>query len=231
MSVKTYVKGVPVKLSKNFVSTEFDCHCGNCKTTLIDTDLVDILQDERDHFGKKLHITSGYRCPAHNGSTKNASKTSLHTQGKAADHYIEGVTPREQAKYLESKNVKGIGLYETNADGHFVHADSRPTKSFWYGQAQAYRSTFGGKTTTTTTKTETTTSSKPTLTHTLYLKTPRMQGADVKWLQERLNQLKYDCGKADGIFGPATKAAVVKFQKANGLSPDGQCGKLTWAKL
>ena len=30
MSTKTYKKGVSTKLSKNFVSTEFDCHGNNC---------------------------------------------------------------------------------------------------------------------------------------------------------------------------------------------------------
>jgi hypothetical protein len=38
----------------------------------------------------------------------------------------------------------GIGLYETNSDGYFVHIDTRTTKSFWYGQKQAKRTTFGG---------------------------------------------------------------------------------------
>jgi peptidoglycan hydrolase-like protein with peptidoglycan-binding domain len=35
----------------------------------------------------------------------------------------------------------------------------------------------------------------------------------------------------DGIFGPATRAAIVDFQSGAGLTPDGIVGPLTWAAL
>ena len=57
------------------------------------------------------------------------------------------------------------------------------------------------------------------------------KGEVVTELQKRLNELGYDCGTADGIFGTKTLNAVVKFQTLNGLDPDGIVGRKTWAKL
>ena len=143
MAVKTYAKNEDYQLSKNFKSSEFDCHgSGCCLLTTIDDELVKYLQLIRDYFNKPVNISSGYRCPTHNKNIGGATG-SRHSKGQAADIYINGVAPIEIAKYAESIGVLGIGLYETNADGHFVHIDTRDTKSFWYGQKQEYRSTFG----------------------------------------------------------------------------------------
>lgn len=60
---------------------------------------------------------------------------------------------------------------------------------------------------------------------TLRLKSPMMSGDDVKALQTQLNV------PVDGIFGPATKAAVEVFQHAHGLRADGICGPVTFKAL
>lgn len=148
MSVITYKKSDHIQLSENFNSYEFRCGLGrtcSCQTTLIDSALVDILQKIRNHWpGHAVHITSGYRCPAYNRSV-NGAAGSYHCKGMAADITVDGIAPREVAGYAESIGVLGIGLYETQADGFFVHVDTRTYKSFWYGQKQAARATFGGQ--------------------------------------------------------------------------------------
>ena len=57
------------------------------------------------------------------------------------------------------------------------------------------------------------------------------RGEDVKTLQSRLYDLGYYSGEIDGQFGAGTKAAVIDFQKANGLDPDGMAGSETKALL
>lgn len=147
MAVKTYSKGSNAALSANFKVSEFACHGnGCCSTVMIDDQLVEYVQKIRDHFGTSITITSGYRCATHNKNVGGATG-SRHAKGQAADISVKGVAPAEVAKYAESIGILGIGLYETSKDGHFVHIDTRTSKAFWYGQSQAYRSTFGGKTT------------------------------------------------------------------------------------
>ncbi len=52
-------------------------------------------------------------------------------------------------------------------------------------------------------------------------------GSLVKTMQTKLINWGYLSGKADGIFGSKTKAAVIYFQKKNGLVADGIVGTKT----
>lgn len=53
------------------------------------------------------------------------------------------------------------------------------------------------------------------------------KGPFVTDLQNNLNALGYSVGKADGIYGVKTDAAVKAFQQATGLSVDGWAGPRT----
>ncbi|MDO9461708.1 MAG: peptidoglycan-binding protein [Alphaproteobacteria bacterium] len=64
----------------------------------------------------------------------------------------------------------------------------------------------------------------------LMLKTPFLQGSDVKALQDALVKAGAEL-EADGIFGPATQKAVAAFQQKRNLKSDGIAGPATRAAL
>ncbi|NTW00259.1 MAG: peptidoglycan-binding protein, partial [Oscillochloris sp.] len=67
---------------------------------------------------------------------------------------------------------------------------------------------------------------------TLALQAPRQEGEDIRRVQQRLADLGYrQVIPADGIFGPATEAAVRAFQQQHDLAVDGIVGSQTWAAL
>lgn len=56
-------------------------------------------------------------------------------------------------------------------------------------------------------------------------------GAEVREIQTRLKKWGYFNSTVDGIYGTKTKNAVIYFQKKNGLTADGVCGKKTLAAM
>lgn len=65
----------------------------------------------------------------------------------------------------------------------------------------------------------------------LKTKKPHMQGSAVKRCQELCDMYGFDTGPNDGIYGPATEAAVKGFQAIANLKVDGLCGPKTWLAL
>lgn len=116
------------KLSGNFKVKEFACKDGS-DVIFIAPDLIDVLQKIRNHFGKAVHINSGYRTPAYNKKVGGATY-SQHLYGTAADIRINGVEPKDIADYAETllQNTGGIGRYK-----NFVHVGVREKKSRWNG--------------------------------------------------------------------------------------------------
>ena len=120
-------------LSPHFHVREFHCKDGS-DPVFIDTELVELLERIREHFGKAVTITSAYRTPAHNAKAGGA-KFSQHLYGRAADIRVQGVSVEEVAAYAESLMTDwgGIGRYPIKAGRAtgWVHVDTRKNKSRW----------------------------------------------------------------------------------------------------
>lgn len=112
----------------NFLVREFSCNDGS-DVVFISPDLVEILQQIRDHFKAPVSINSGYRTPAYNKKVGGATY-SQHLYGMAADIVVKGVEPKKVYAYADSllPCTGGVGLYKT-----FVHVDVRKAKSRWDG--------------------------------------------------------------------------------------------------
>jgi hypothetical protein len=71
----------------------------------------------------------------------------------------------------------------------------------------------------------------PSYSRRLLVQAPRLEGDDVRAVQERLSLLGYWPGDADGIYGPTTEEAIKSFQTNNALDVDGIVGPQTWERL
>lgn len=58
-----------------------------------------------------------------------------------------------------------------------------------------------------------------------------LAGEDVRELQSQLSHMGFACGRVDGVFGPATDAALREFQRGVGVRADGMCGPETFRAL
>ena len=115
------------KLSANFTVAEFACKDGS-DPVFVDSSLAALLQKIRDHFGRPVVITSGYRTPAHNAKAGGA-KFSQHLYGRAADIRVQDVSVEAVAVYAESlmPDRGGVGRYPVKAGrvAGWVHVDTR----------------------------------------------------------------------------------------------------------
>ena len=128
LNVYSYTKDGTKFLSSNFRVREFRCQ-DDTDPIFVDSDLVDILQKVRDHFGKAVTITSAFRTASHNKKVGGATY-SQHLYGKAADIKVSGVAASVVADFVETliPSTGGIGRYST-----FTHVDVRKVKSRWNG--------------------------------------------------------------------------------------------------
>ena len=92
-----------------------------------------MLEAARAHFDDRQVVITpngGFRCEIQNKKVGGVPN-SQHTQGKAADHVILGVSVADLYEYytLTYPNTAGIGHYKSN----FVHLDSRFHPARWSG--------------------------------------------------------------------------------------------------
>ena len=86
--------------------------------------LLDLLYRAMRHFDAPLvHVISGFRADR---------AGSRHTQGRAIDFVLPGVSNEELASYVQQFGFVGVGIYPNSG---FVHLDVRPASYFWIDES------------------------------------------------------------------------------------------------
>ena len=205
MSVKyySYPADRDIQLSSHFKMGEFvdpsDYTSAPFPSTVpIDSDLIDILEQVREHFGcTSCNINSGYRTTACDIAV-GGSGYGPHTQGMAADaYYYKNGSPipsRLVACFLQDIDNSGIG-YCCGGNPNGTHIDV--LARYWHGDERDYSVTVSDYYSYTgTTRAEVYGSGGSS--------TPTSESSAIKEVQQWLGVT------ADGIYGNQTKAALVK---------------------
>jgi len=191
-----------------FTVGEFKCeHCNVYFP--VESKLVDILHGIRVYFGKPVYITSGFRCSVQNridGGVANSN----HLYGRAADIWISGVSMAQIVNYARTI---GAGADTYHVEGSYAHIAVTATSSI--PTTQTYKDpeckiNYNRPTTNLS---------------------QGSTGDPVMWLQTALNRTINSGLVVDGIFGTATRVAVINAQRSFGLTQDGIVGPLTRSAL
>jgi len=113
---------------KHFKNSEFTCKCG-CGETVIDDELLYMLNKAREFAKIPFVISSGYRCENHPESKKNP--TSSHIKGLAVDIKCEDSNTRAiMMDALVYAEFERYGLHKS-----FIHVDidynNKPSPVIW----------------------------------------------------------------------------------------------------
>ena len=101
-----------------FNYSEFDSPDVQGSGQMMDKTLLEMLDEVRDKFDRPIHITSGFRTPAHNEAVGGV-ETSSHLKGLAVDIACKKSTDRfDLINCLLDVGFSRIGVGNT-----FIHAD------------------------------------------------------------------------------------------------------------
>jgi uncharacterized protein YcbK (DUF882 family) len=216
------------KLSANFTVRELTTSGGvSADAARIDPKLVESLQRLRDHLGKNVRITSGYRSWKRNkqvyAGRKNPDGTpkkptlSQHCGGRAADITVTGMNGLEIGKAAIDAcgpNV-GVGLGNTFAHidvrGYAVAWNYGGVKDSWVAEVKRYQQAKGG-------------ARKPPAPAVAKPSQPSVVSPAaelVRFAQRVLNAAEREQLDDDGDLGRLTRAALERFRRKYNLGAGG----------
>lgn len=160
-------------------------------------------------------------------SSSSSNVSSAYTNGET-DIYLRLGSSGKQVKTLQNRLIV-LGYLTGEADGSFGSATEDAVAAFQKRNGLDNDGVAGPTTLTRLYSSSAKKASSP-AGHLGSLR-PGAQGEAVRSLQRNLRTIGYYHGSVDGDYGDGTTGAVIAFQKAYGLTPDGIAGKGTLNKI
>ncbi len=133
--IQKYDYNDTTQLSEHFNVKEFGCKCGKEHETLINSELIEKLEQLYSALGcSKIIVTSGYRCTAHDKNV-GGSGSGQHTKGNAADiccYGQDGQPISSKVVCCKAQDIGFTGIANITAAYIYTHVDVR-SGSKWYG--------------------------------------------------------------------------------------------------
>ncbi len=111
-----------------FSIEELTCHCG-CGQMKMNADFMEKMVKIRKFYNQPITVTSGYRCPEHDGEvgTSSTPGSGPHTLGRAMDINIYGNDLIELLEVIgKTDEITGIGLDQKHGmapSARLLHVD------------------------------------------------------------------------------------------------------------
>lgn len=126
--LKTFKYTDNTQMSTHFNSSEFRCKCGQVHDYIIDTTLVDKLEELYSVLGaSKGIISSGYRCPTHDRAV-GGNGSGQHTKGTACDIIFYDKDNKPISSKIVSCKAQDLGfggIANINTAYTYTHLDVR----------------------------------------------------------------------------------------------------------
>ena len=117
-------------ISPYITRSEYSCSCCGKFPPDFDEDnpmelyqkLFDAFSVVRKKYGSPIHISSGYRCPAHNKAV-GGNQISVHTFGLALDCDLPNVEETHKVAGIVEKHLPHLRMGIYTQDASFIHID------------------------------------------------------------------------------------------------------------
>ncbi len=178
---------------------------------------------------KQAHATPTPKPTATPKPTPKPTPRPTATPNLSKDYYLKKDTSGKQVEQLQRRLIE-LGWLDGKVTGKFDDATETAVKAF-QRRANLYEDGIAGPDTLRAVYASGAPKSSRAVASSGETLEFGSEGSAVRTLQQKLKDLGYLAGTADGKFGIATQAAVIAFQRNNGLAADGKAGTATLSKL